>query len=199
MTAKHKNRQFKNHFSFIFELLKESKLKLIILAALTIIALLTGIIVACKTGRGYEDIDKFDLLNFGFGFWGRLFSMLLVALICFGCSFCPFLFPIALIFLAYRGFLLGLDLTLIIICNTFSGIVVSILVILPCQLIALAVMVLMYVLLCKTQKDFKCFGGGKVVHQRLKVLLLALGVLIAVCLVESLLFTLLSPNVILIV
>ena len=199
MTSKNKNRQFKNKFSFIYELIKHSKLKIILFASLTFIAFLTGIIVACKIGRGYDGLDRFDLFDFGFGFWGRLFSMLFVASICFGCSFIKFLFPLAMTFLAYRGYLLGLDLALIVICNNFSGIVVSLLIILPCQLAALSVLILMYILLCKLQKEAGCCGKGKNLGEKFKIFIFALIILLVICALESILFVVMSPNVILIV
>ncbi|MBQ8792468.1 MAG: hypothetical protein IJZ62_02500 [Clostridia bacterium] len=197
MTTKNKNRHFKNQFGFIFEVVKISKVKLIILGVLAVIALLTGIIVAIKTSSCYD--DNYNFLEFGFSFWGRLLSMLLIALICFGCGFTKWLFPIALVMLAYRAYLLGLYLTLIIIANGLVGVVIGIIVVLPCQLIALAVLTIMYVLLSRLNKDENCCGGGSVIKQRLKVFAIAVIVLLVVCLLESLLLSIFSPTIILIV
>ncbi|MBE7073875.1 MAG: hypothetical protein E7379_02150 [Clostridiales bacterium] len=197
MTTKNKNRHFKNQFRFIFDIVKLSKFKLIILAVLAVIALLTGIIVAIKTSSYYN--ASFNFFEFGFSFWGRLLSMLLIAIICFCCGFSKWLFPIALLMLAYRAYLLGLYLTLIIIANDFVGVVIGILVVLPCQLFALTVLTVMHVLLLRLNKDENCCGGGDKTKQRVKVFVIAIIVLLVICLLESLLLSIFSPTVILIV
>ncbi|MBO5394874.1 MAG: hypothetical protein J6A28_03110 [Clostridia bacterium] len=195
MTTKHKNRQ---PLSFVFDLLQQSKLKVILLGCFAFTAFLTGIIVAARTGSSFDDVAEFDIFSFGSGFWGRLFSMILVASICFGCSFTKFLFPLALLFLAYRGYLLGINITLIIVFNGLTGIVGALLVVLPCQLLALFVMLLMYILLCKTRKDCGLVSGT-CMKQCFVIFLGALIFLSVVCILESLLFALFSPTVILIV
>lgn len=196
MTSKNKNRQFGRIFSPLTQMLKESKLKLIIFGVICFIALLTGIIVAIKTCHSLENLENYNLLDFGFGFWGRLLSMLFVALICFGCSFLPWLFPVAIIFLAYRAYLLGVSLAWIIICNNFMGVVFSLFVILPCQLLVLGIIIIMYVLLCKARRE--CAGKGDF-KKRATILILALLFLVAICIVESLLFVIFSPSVILVI
>ena len=197
MASKNKNRHIKNNFGFIFDVIKISKIKLAIIGILAVLALVTGIIVAIKTADYYD--DKYNFLQFGFTFWGRLVSMVLVALICFGCGFTKWLFPIAMLMLGYRAYLLGLYLTLIIVANGISGIVVGIIVVLPCQLMALAALSIMYILLCRLNQDESCCGGGSVIKQRLKVLAITLIVLLVICLLETFLLSIFSPTIILIV
>ena len=196
MTTKNKKR---HNFFLIIESLKKCKLKLILIGIFIFIALITGIIVAAKVGAENQNIEKFDILSFGSNFWGRLFSMLLVALICFGCSFSKWLFPISLLFLSYRGYLLGVNITFIISSSGFSGVIAAILVIFPCQIIVLALMSAMYALLCKMRKE--CVGGcdNQSLKQRLLVMVVTLVFLVIVCVLESVLFAIFSPNLILIV
>lgn len=205
MTIKNKNRQIRKNFGFIFDLMKESKIKTIILSAIVLIAFLTGIIVAIKTKASYGSLSNLGVVCFEKGgvisssFFTRLLSMLLIALICFGCSFTDYLFPLAILFLSYRGYLLGINICLIIAVNGIGGIVTAILVVFPCQLIALAVLSLFYLLMSKTCRDFRAFGGCRVPNQKLKIIVITLIVLIAICLLEALLLAIFSPKVILVI
>lgn len=205
MTKKNKNRQIGKEFGFIFDLVKESKLKTIVLTAIVLIAFLTGIIVAIKTKASYDNLNNFGVVCFQKGgvvnssFFTRLLSMLLVMLICFGCSFTDYLFPLSILFLSYRGYLLGVNISLIIAVNGLGGVVTAILVVLPCQLLALAVLSGFYILMSKTRKDFRAFGGCRVPNQKLKILVLTLIILFAICLIEALLLAIFSPRVILVI
>ena len=204
MTYKNKKRQLKNVAGFALDLLKESKVKLIIISVLIVIAFLTGVIVAARTHSSYNNLDGYGIVDVRTGgltttFFTRLFSMLFIALILFGCSFTVYLFPVGLIFLVYRAYLLGLNICLMIVFYGFSGVVVTIIVAFPCQLIALAVLGLFYILMSKTIKDYKCYGGARVPKQRMKILVSAIVLFLAICIVESLLLTLFSAKVILII
>ena len=114
MTYKNRNRQLNDIKNFACDMLKECKLKVIILSAIIIITFLTGIIIAAKTHSSYENLDSYGIVDVRTGtlttsFFSRLFSMLFVALIMFLCSFSPYLFPLAVILIAYRAYLLGLN------------------------------------------------------------------------------------------
>lgn len=204
MTTKPKNRQIKNILNFILDCLKEHKFLFIIIASFCLISILTGIIVGAKTHSSYGSLDNFGVVDVTTGgltssFFTRLLSMIVISLVLFGCSFSIYLSPIALLFLAYRSYLLGLNICLMIIFYGVSGTVISIIIAFPCQLIALAVMMLFYILMFKTIKDYKCWGGCKTSNQRLKVILFMTIALIAVCLLESLLLALFSAKVILVI
>ena len=204
MTKFNKNRNLFKNYSFSFDLMKESKLKIIILSAIVLIAFLTGIIVAIKTKASYNDLNNLGVICFGKGgvintsFFTRFLSMIIIALVCFGCSFSDYLLPLAILFLAYRGYLLGVNICLIIGINGFGGIIVAILIVFPCQLLALAVLSLFYIMMSKTNKDYKHFGGCRVPKQKTKIILIALVALILVCFVEALLLAIFSPKVILV-
>lgn len=204
MRQKKKINNLKERFGFCFELLKESKLKVIIFSILLVIAIFTGIIVAIKTHSHFEVGSSYGIVDITTGgltttFFARLFSMLLIAIIVFGCSFLPYLLPIAIIFLGYRAYLLGLNITLMIILYGFSGILVCLLIALPCQLIALAILTLFYILMCKTNKDYKCFGIGRTTNQKAKIIFFTLISLLVLCLIESLFLSLFSAKIILVI
>lgn len=204
MAVKKNKNQFKQNFSFCFELLKENKIKTIITAILLIIAILTGIIVASKTHSYYEIGENYGVVDVTSGgltttFFARLFSMLLIGAIVFGCSFIKYLYPLAMIFLCYRAYLLGLNLTLMLVLYGFAGVVVSIIIVLPCQLIALLALTIFYLLNSQTVKDFKCFGYSKIPNQRAKILIFTIILLFAICLLESILLWLFSAKIILVI
>lgn len=204
MTKKNINRQFKANFNFAIEMLKESKIKIFILSIIIFIAFLTGIIVAVRTHSNYSSLENFGVVDIASGkltttFFARLFSMILIVFICFGCSFSVYLFPLATLFLAYRGFLLGLNTCLMIIIYGFSAVVVTLIVALPCQLIALVILNLFYILMSKTIKDYKCFGGSKIPKQRAIILLITLALLFLLCMIEALLLLIFSAKVILVI
>ncbi len=204
MINKSKKRQFNEFAGFAIDIIKECKLKVILISAIMIIALLTGIIVAARTHSTYLGIENYGIVDVRTGtltttFFSRLLSMLFIALIMFGCSFSVYLMPIAVLFLAYRAYLLGLNICLMIIFYGFSGVVVSIVVAFPIQLIALATLLLFYILMSKTCKDYKSFGGCKVPKQKSRLILSAVIILFLLCIIESLFVVMFSAKVILVI
>ena len=95
---KKKSFKFKEDYGFCFDLIKQCKIKTVILAIILLISILTGIVVACKTHSCYAVNKNYGVVDVTSGgltttFFARLFSMLLIAGICFGCSFLSYLFP----------------------------------------------------------------------------------------------------------
>ncbi len=204
MTNKNKNRQIRELGNFIFESIKINKFMLIIFLVISIITLFTGIIVAAKTHSSIMANDNFGLVDITTGgltttFFTRLLSMMFMVLILFGCSFTIYVVPISIIFISYRSYLLGLNICLMIINYGFSGALISIIVAFPCQLIAIGVMILFYVTMLKTNKDYKAWGGCRTPYQRLKILIITIIVLLLLCLLESLLLAIFSAKVILVI
>jgi len=201
---KKNKKNFKENFGFCLELIKESKLKVVITSILLLIALLTGIIIALRTHSFYKVGENYGVVDVTSGgltttFFARLFSMLLVGAIVFGCSFIHYLYPLAMIFLCYRAYLLGLNIALMLILYGLPGIVVSLIVALPCQLIALVVLTLFYLLMCQSVKDFKRFGGCRTPSQKMKILIFTLIILLTICILESLLLWIFSAKIILVI
>ncbi len=204
MTNKNKNRQIRELGNFIFESIKINKFMLIIFLVISIITLFTGIIIAAKTHSSIMANDNFGLVDITTGgltttFFTRLLSMMFMVLILFGCSFTIYVVPISIIFISYRSYLLGLNICLMIINYGFSGALISIIVAFPCQLIAIGVMILYYVTMLKTNKDYKAWGGCRTPYQRLKILIITIIVLLLLCLLESLLLAIFSAKVILVI
>ena len=200
MTKNNKKRNFKGNFNLIADTIKGSKIVAIILCTLLVITLLTGIIVAIKSNVNYDKLQKIGVVCFDkSGFFWRFLSMLFVALICFGCSFSDWLMPFAMLFLCYRSYLLGVNLCLIISVNGIGGVVSAILIVLPCQLLALITLAIFYLLLRRKNKDFKCYGRNSNDRQKGKVVIFTLFLLLAICLLESLLQAIFSPTIILVI
>ncbi len=200
MTKNNKKRNIKQNFDFLFDCLKNSKMMTIVLGIILVITFLTGVIVAIKAKASYDELQKIGVVCFGrSGFFYRLLSMLFIALICFGCSFTDWLSPLAILFLAYRAYLLGINLCLIISVNGIGGIVTAILIVLPCQLLALLTLALFYLLLRRTCKDYKCFGWSRISGQKGKIIIWSLILILSICILESLLFAIFSPTIILVI
>ena len=125
-------------------------------------------------------------------------SMILVMLLLFGFSFTKFCMPLALILIGYRTYLLGLNLTIMFICFGVPGMIVSIIIALPCQLLALATFCLFYMLQCKCSRDFNCCGGEHI-RRKIQLMLICLLLLLVICILETVLLLLLSAKVILVI
>ena len=205
MTNKHKNRLFADATNFIFDTVKQCKIKTIIILTVTIIALITGIIVGGRVQNNYNTINNFGVVDISENgvvastFFTRLLSIMVVFLILLASSFNNYTFVIGIIFLGYRAYLLGLTICIMVVVYGFSGIVVSIIVAFPCQLIILAILGLFFILMSKTFCDYRAFGGCKIPKQKTKVVLTTLCLLLLFCLVETILLALFSAKVILVI
>ena len=205
MTNKNKNRIFISGRNFIFDNIKSCKIKFFAIAIALLIALLTGIIVAIRTHKSIFVNDNFGVVDISSNqvspstFFTRLLSMLVMFLLLFGCSTTKYLFPVSLIFLAYRSYLLGLNACLMIVVYGFSGVVISVIVALPCQLLVLATLCIFYILMSKTFNDCRCFGSCSTPRQKTKIALTTLIILILLCIIESLLLLLFSAKIILVI
>lgn len=189
----------------LFDCLKQHKIKFIVSFCVLFIALLTGIIIAIK----YYDSSVICLSNYGLAdfsggiisssFFSRFFSMLLLMLLLFACSFTSWTFPIAILILAYRTYLLGLNLTLMFILYGIPGMLVSLLIALPCQILIILILLVFYVLLynnaCACKHYGSCGGGSS----KLKILLITLLMLFICNFFESIVLVVFNVNVILVI
>lgn len=180
------------------EAIKKNKIKLLIILIITTISLFTGIILVIKT----QSLDAFtnvfggedDLA--GTSFFLRLLSMLVVLGFVILGSLNIWLCPFALLFIGYRAFLLGGNITLLIIFNGLSGLMVGLLVVLPCQLICLATFILLFLLLCEGRNCKKCYGSERVKNYWLWVIFVGVLLLVVICLIESLFIYIVSPKIV---
>lgn len=205
MKSKNRNHIFRDARNFILESIKECKIKTIIILVVSIITLITGIIVAIRTHDSYNIQNSYGVVDLSSNdiststFFTRLLSMLLVFLILLGSSYNKYTFVIGFIFLGYRAYLLGLNLCLMIIFYGFSGVIVSVIVAFPCQLITLAILGVFFIMMSKTFCDYRAFGGCRIPKQKTKIILATLILLLLVCILESLLLTLFSAKIILVI
>lgn len=200
---KRKMNVFANLKDLVCDCYYESKIKFFITGFVMLVALLTGIIFAIKCFSGTGDVfNKYGVVDLSNGlsssFFSRLFSMILVMLLLFGFSFTKFCMPLALILIGYRTYLLGLNLTIMFICFGVPGMIVSIIIALPCQILALASLCIFYMLQCKCSRDFNCCGREHM-RRKLQLMLFCLVLLLIICILETLLLLLLSAKVILVI
>lgn len=151
---------------------KSNKAKLLILAFLLLLSLLTGIFTAIKL---YNINSEVNLLNYSFVtlidgaiytfsiFIKRFLSMLLVIGLLILFSLNKYISVFGYLLLCYRAFLLSINCTLIVIVLGIGGAINGILIILPCHLIEILLMSLIFILgmsACKNKKAYGSFGNG---------------------------------------
>ncbi len=188
---------------FLLDCLSASKMKLIISSFILFVSLVLGIILAVKynSSASINILHDYGIVDFvGSGittsFFSRLLSIILVMLLLFGCSFTPFLTPLAILILAFRSYLLGFNFCLMLITYGVSGIIISIFVILPCQILLVLLLTFYFYSLNKCSCDRRCYGGG---GERFKIILIFLLVMAIVCLLETLLLLIFNANVIIVI
>lgn len=189
----------------ISDCFKQNKLKILISVAVLLISLLTGIIIAIK----YYDASSVCLSNYGLAdfsggiisssFFSRFFSMLLIMLLLFACCFTTWTFPLAILILAYRTYLLGLNLTLMFILYGIPGMLIAAIIALPCQILIIFILLVYYILLFNNSCSCKHYGGCGGMNSKLKIMLIVLLLLFVCNLFESLLLVIFNVNVILVI
>lgn len=189
---------------FIFEILKECKIKTIFLFCFSLIVFISGIIVAFKTKNSFIINDNYGVINISTGsltssFFTRFCSVLLLFSLLFAVSFLKWLYPLALVFVGYRAYLLGLNICLMIIKYGFSGALISLLIVLPCQLMILILLMLFYLTISKTNCDLLDFGGCKFPKQRTTILISFIILLVLILLIESILLLIFNAKIILVI
>ena len=112
--------------------LQNNKIKFFTLVFILFVALVTGIIVAikCYSNATIADLSHYGLVSLEGGaitssFFSRLLSLVLVMALLLVFSLTKFCLPLAYLVLAYRTYLLGLNLTLMFILYGFPGIILS--------------------------------------------------------------------------
>lgn len=202
---KNKFRQFSPVKDFLVESVKVNKIKTIVLLSCCLLLFITGIIVAVQTGTNNPDnIFGFALREGSFkiitsSFFTRLLSSLLIMLLLLLFSLNQYLFPLGLIILCYRSYLLSLNICFMIIIYGFSGALLSIFIILPCHLLCLLSFCLFYIVAIRTRRDWCCYRGFRFPKQRLFTCLGFFICLLVISLLESILLAICSANVILVI
>lgn len=199
--------KFQNLKYSILHFIKTNQIKLIIIGVLTLIAFVTGIFSAIKFSNGsttiiYSDFGIKEFANGTIGttqmFFQRFFSYGVILLILTVCSLTVILFPIGVVAIVYRGFLLGLNITFIVIIYGVSGIITAILIIFPLQILMLVIMILFFVM-ARNHCIVKGKYGSKNGINIFLLMLIFLSLFTLINLAETILLVISSAKVILII
>lgn len=182
---------------------KQNKLLFLTLFFVCIVGILTGVFVALKCGITTATLKDFNLEiyscndNSFFGnFFSRFISCFFNIIILLVCSLTVFLVPVGYILVAYRGYLVGFNTTLLISLFGISGALSGLLIIFPSQILISIICIVYFVLMTNRAVQKKKFGTSQI--NVLKTTLVCLVVLLIICLVESLLLGVFSVKTILV-
>ena len=189
------------------EFVSNNKYKILVCLVFCFIGLLTGIFTAVKIYK-LDDSDVFesfnltyqlsDLENFSANFFGRLISYEMVCLLLLVFSLHPIMHIFGWCLLAYRSFLVAINCVMIILFFSFNGVIKSLLIILPCQLLMLVCLLVFFCFVSKQIKINK-FIRCKKTSTILNPLLIVSLCLSIINLVETLLLFIFRSNIILVI
>ena len=198
---------FSNGIKFsIAKSIGENKGKIFLSIALILVSIFTGVFVAIKTNSsfGLGQLQEINLSDFYTGFVAsssafasRFFSLLINLLLLVAFSFSNFTIFLSEILFAYRGYLFGLNFTLIFIFYGFGSLLSAVVIILPCQILTFAFFILFYFSLLKINLTRQKYG----VCETNRFLFICLGILFVflINLAETLLLIILNGRVILVI
>lgn len=199
------NKLIQLKYSFI-EFFNKYKIKIIILGIILLIALLTGIFTSVKLLKLDDDLDleNFDMKIIMSGDIGsfkyfllRLLSFVVVALLLFLFSFNKGLSILGFLLLGYRTYLLALNCTVIILKLGISGVFTSLIIVLPCHLINIILLSLMF--FCFVDLNYDKRKCGYYDKNLLKLLLYIGLALLLASFIEMLLVLIFSPKTLFII
>lgn len=190
----------------ISKTIDENKGKIVLTIALVLISIFTGVFVAIKTNSsfGLGQLQEISLTDFYTGFvasssafTSRFFSHLLNLLLLVAFSFSNLTIFLAEILFVYRGYLFGLNFTLIFIFYGLGSVLSAVIIILPCQLLTFAFFILFYFSLLKINLTKQKYG----ICETNRFLFVCLGILMIFLLnlIETILLVLLNGRVILVI
>lgn len=195
--------EFKYGFT---EFLNKNKWLIIIVSIAIILSLLTGIFTSVKLYNLDNSIDleqysmytliDGDIYSFRF-FLLRFLSCLIMVFLLYVFSLNKFLSILGLALIIYRSFLITLNCTFIIIKLGLNGFISVFLIILPCQLLFIVLLALIFVLLTNMQKIKKECGCAE--SSQKQALLTLIILLLVVDIVEVILLLIFKPTTILII
>ena len=185
----------------------QNKLKLLICLVFCVVGLLTGIFTAVKLFKlgDSELLEAFnssftitDLEQFSSNFFGRFLSYEFVSILLIVFSIHPALYIFGWCLLAYRTFLIAINCVSIILFFSFNGILKSLLILLPCQIIMLLILMLFYCYMCRQIKIDKFVKHTKLKNILTPFLIVTLCLTI-VNLVETILLLIFKSSIILVI
>ena len=152
-----KSKNFAYKFSTIkyqtIDFLYKHKIKIYICAFCLFLGILTGVFTAIKmyNSDATELFDAFNITNsieeienFNENFFGRMLSYEIVSFLIFIFSQASILSVFGYCLITYRAFLMSINCVMLVVVYSFGGILKSILIILPCQLLILVIMSLYF-------------------------------------------------------
>ena len=181
-----------------------NKFLIVFLGIAIFLGFLTGILVAIKSGICIDNVVHYNIkicehtgqIEFA-SVWERFRSVLINVLLITVSSLYVLLIPIGFVVVAYRAYLLGFNIAILICLFGVSGAITSILVILPCQLMLLAVLSVYFCMMISIIDSKKRYGRCS--QSILKVLILFLIVLLLICIIEAILLGIFSASTILVI
>jgi hypothetical protein len=188
------------------DMIRQNKWKIFLSFVLILASICLGVTLAIKNNNSYNlgMLQEIDISSFTNGFVAsssafasRSISLVVNVAILTALSFSPFMFPLAQVFFCFRGYLFGLNLTLIFIFYGIGSIVTAVVVVLPLQLLTLFTLVLYFHTLSKINFDRKKYGS--IWCNRGVVVLCGTLALLMLNLVETVLLLILNGNVILVI
>lgn len=191
-------------YSF-FDAIKESKKTCFLMFLLALVGILTGVFTAINycNGATLANFSNFSLNKFLLGelatlelFFNRLLSYTAVVVIVSLTTFSVYLSPISFFLVAYRGYLLSLNVSIMVILYGIGGILAGIFVVLPCQLLSLIIISLYSCFVFKRAQNKKCYGAT---YKLLPKFFITIFALTLVNLVETLLLAVFSTRVIFVI
>lgn len=198
-----------SNFKYVFlSFLRVNKYKLIFISFFVLVGLLTGVFTAIKYVDGYKSINFNDFLleHFANGnigsvnlFFQRMLSYSCFTLILLLCSLTGFLFPIGLFVIVYRTYLLGLNITLIVLLYGLGSVFSVVIIILPMQLVMIALGIIFFCLTRNRQKNKKKFGKKLYGINCFLLWLIFIALLTIVNILETVLLLLFSAQIILVI
>lgn len=201
MFNRNRTKSILSGFSFSCKsLMAECKVRLIITYFLMLIGIFFGIFLAVRLNNqgildkagdyGYISFSIVKISSFSSFLW-RFISVALIAGMLMLFSLSIFLYPIGQIVLLYRAYLIGLNIVIIILLGGFGGLFTGLLIILPCQLINLAILSTFFCIYTKNRRSD--------LRERLKIFGITLLLLLIMDIVESLLLLVFGANIILVI
>lgn len=207
MTKSYKTKNFFEGLRFsCVDAIKNNKKKFVLTFVLVLVAMFTGVFVAIKSNNANSlgQLQEIDLSGFynGFvassgAFVSRSLSLFVNVALLVVLSLSKLFFPLAEVLLVYRGYLFGLNFTLVLIFYGIGGIITAVVVVLPLQLLSLFVLIAFFILLSKCNCDCRRYGRGDCNRTVLVVGTLLL--LLVLNLIETMLLVLLNGKVVLVI
>ena len=198
------NRKAMNLKYALLGFFRGSKMLILLLGVVCAIGILTGVFVAIKSGITLANIADFDICISKSGnsiafatVWERFFSVIINFAIISVASVSVFLLPIGFVVVAYRAYLVGFNVALMVCLFGVGGAIWGILVVVPCQLLILAIEIFFCCAMVQNADCKKKYGRPRCSFP--KWLFACLGFAFLVCLVEAILLCVFSASAILVI